>query len=103
MKLSAVLGRGSKKNFIDLYSSYHHNISQQRGSKINLEKSMKFASEKYPDHEDFVMMAARALVYFADAEKEPMPRMIIDVEWESVKAYFELEVPKLIKRFLRIR
>jgi hypothetical protein len=37
----------------------------------------------------------KALVFFADAEKEPMPDMLIPLSWEAVKSYFLHEVLKI--------
>ncbi len=92
MKLSAVLGRGSKKDFIDLYE-----ICQQLG----LNRVMATAGRKFPLHTDFPLQAARALLYFDDAEKEPMPRMLAAISWEDVKSYFEGMIPKYVKNHLK--
>lgn len=88
MKLSAVLGRGSKKDFIDLYFIFRqHPPAQVFG----------WAERKFPEHEDFVLQAGKALVYFDDAEKEPAPRMLAAVTWPEVKAYFRKEIPRFFK------
>ena len=92
MKLSAVLGRGSKKDFIDLYE-----LCRRPG----LDRAMKAASRKFPLYADFPLQAARALLYFEDAEKEPMPRMLDATTWEDIKAYFERAIPKYVKAHLQ--
>ena len=92
MKLSAVLGRGSKKDFIDL-----HALCQRRG----LDRVMTTAGRKFPLHADFPLQAARALLYFEDAEKEPMPRMLAATRWEDIKSYFEHAIPKYVKAYLK--
>ena len=92
MKLSAVLGRGSKKDFIDLYE-----LCQRPG----LDRVMKAAGRKFPLHADFPLQAARALLYFEDAEKEPMPRMLGATTWEDMKSYFEGAIPKYVKTHLK--
>lgn len=92
MKLSAVLGRGSKKDFLDL-----HELCRRLG----VEPVMAAAARKFPLHADFPLQAARALVYFEDAEKEPMPRMLAAVSWEDVKAYFEGAIPKYVRAHLK--
>lgn len=89
MKLSAVVGRGSKKDFLDLYV-----LSQSFG----LSRLLSFGERKYRDHADFPLQAARALVYFNDAEPEPMPRLLKKLPWDGIKAYFEKEVPKAVRR-----
>lgn len=88
MKLSAVLGRGSKKDFIDL-----HELCRRLG----LKRVMETARRKFPLHADFPLQAARALVYFEDAEKEPMPRMLDSASWDNVKSFFEGAVPAYVK------
>jgi hypothetical protein len=37
----------------------------------------------------------KSLAYFADAELEPMPHMLVPLEWDTVKRFFIAEVPKL--------
>lgn len=74
MKLSAVVGRGSKKDFIDIYfllNSY------------TLEEMMRLFRRKISDESD--LMIARSLTYFVDADKEVMPDMLVPVEWSAVK------------------
>ena len=92
MKLSAVLGRGSKKDFIDLY---------QLCRRPGLDRVMKAAARKFPLYADFPLQAARALLYFEDAEKEPMPRMLDTTTWEDIKSYFEAAIPKYVKAHLK--
>ena len=48
-------------------------------------KFLDFYSTKYDDGS--VFMAMKSLVYFDDAEKEPMPDMLINKSWEQVKEY----------------
>jgi len=92
MKLSAVLGRGAKKDFLDL-----HELCR----KLGLERVMRAGARKFTGHRDFPLQAARALVYFEDAEKEPMPKMLNSTEWGEVKAYFEAAIPKYVRTHLR--
>lgn len=92
MKVSAIVGRGSRKDFVDLYAIIHC---------IGMDAVMKAAVAKFKDHEDFPLQAARALVYFKDAEKEPMPRMLQRMDWRSIKFFFEKEIPGFLKKRLR--
>lgn len=75
MKLAAITGRGSKKDFIDIYF-----ILQ----KYEIGHLLKFYEEKYRDGSIFQVL--RSLAYYDDAEEEPMPKMLIKVAWEEVKA-----------------
>ena len=92
MKVSAIMGRGSKKDFIDLHAA---------ARLTSLERLLQGAVKKYSDHPDFLLQAARALVYFDDADKEPSPRLLSGVNWDEVKAYFERQVPALVRSLLR--
>jgi predicted nucleotidyltransferase component of viral defense system len=76
MKLSAISGRGSKKDFIDLY------FILQRYS---LSEVIGFYNDKYPDGS--VFMVLKSLSYFEDADLELSPRMYIDIQWGEIKAF----------------
>lgn len=41
------------------------------------------------------------MVYFEDAEKEPMPRLLKKISWERVKEGFEKDVPGIIAKLLK--
>ncbi len=88
MKLSAIIGRGSKKDFVDLFF-----LADRHGLKKIIETSAK----KFKDHKNFLIQTTRALVYFEDAEKEPMPKMLKNANWDKIKIYFEKETNKILK------
>lgn len=92
MKLSAIIGRGSRKDFLDLYW-----ICRATG----LTPVLDAAAAKFRDHQDFLLQAARALVYFDDAEEEPMPRLLRRVSWREVKSFFASQTPKLLRKRIR--
>lgn len=74
MKLEAICGRGTKKDFIDLYFL----LNQYR-----LSEMMDFYKEKFSDGSDFLVL--RSLSFFDDAEDEAMPEMLLPVDWNMVK------------------
>ena len=76
MKLNAIAGRGSKKDFIDLY------FILQR---FSLNEVISFYIEKYPDGSLFMVL--KSLSYFEDADLELSPKMYIDVQWDEIKAF----------------
>ncbi len=76
MKLNAIAGRGSKKDFIDLY------FILQR---FSLNDVISFYNEKYPDGSLFMVL--KSLSYFEDADLELSPKMYIDVQWDEIKAF----------------
>lgn len=88
MKLDAASTRGSKKDFIDLYAITH--VGGYALSDLLLAFQKKFAHIEYN-----LMHIKKSLVYFVDAEGDPMPIMHADIAWEEVKRFFEQEVPKL--------
>ncbi len=84
MKVIAVAGRGSRKDFIDLYA-----YLEAGGTFPDL---MRTVEQRYRDTRFNEMHLLRSLVYFDDAEDEPMPRMLWKVDWSEVRARFEEEV-----------
>lgn len=76
MKITAIVGRGTKKDFIDIAFLLRY---------FSLDEILGFYSSKYNDGS--VFMAMKSLAYFDDAEKEPMPDMFINQSWEQVKEY----------------
>lgn len=74
MKIYAAEGRGSRKDFIDIYYLL---------KRFSLKELLSFYKSKYPNHSEFV--ALRSLTYFFDAETYPMPLMYTDDNWETMK------------------
>ena len=75
IKLSAVTGRGTKKDFVDIYFLLQH---------FTLKEMLDLYVSKYTDGSLFPVMLS--LSYFVDAEITPMPEMLIPVQWHDVKA-----------------
>jgi predicted nucleotidyltransferase component of viral defense system len=75
MKLDAITGRGSKKDFYDLFFLLQH---------YSIDELFSFYTEKYPHQTTFHV--ARSLTYFDDAEIQPSP-IVFDktITWETVK------------------
>lgn len=90
MKLSAIVGRGSKKDFVDI-----HFLLQQHP----LEHWLDLAAEKYPRASDFRALALRALLYFDDADVEPMPTMIQPLDWDAVKHRLRTEAVRVARDY----
>ena len=79
MKFTAIAGRGTKKDFIDLYW-----IGQKI---ISLEKLFSFFDKKF-DKTYSLYHILKSLTYFEDAERDKKPKMLKPVEWKEVKKYF---------------
>ena len=74
MKIAAVIGRGTKKDFIDIDILFHS---------FSLQELLELYMQKYPDGSLFIAM--KSLAYFEDAESDPMPFMFEETAWEEVK------------------
>ena len=84
MKIAAITNRGSKKDFIDVYFLLNH---------FSIEKMMDFYLKKYPSGSLF--LSYKSLLYFADAENQLMPEMLIPTSWDDVKEKIIAEVRKI--------
>lgn len=85
-KLQTISMRGSKKDFIDFYfllNSY------------SLQELLQAAQKKYRNVDYNQTHILKSLVYFEDAEGQPMPRMHKEVKWEDVETKMK-EVVKTI-------
>lgn len=89
MKLGAIAGRNTKKDFIDLYLYLHH----EQKSLLEL---FDLLSKKFKGIEYDYYHLYKSLVYFVEADQEPMPRMIEKVDWKKIKIYFEKEIKKMM-------
>lgn len=76
MKLAAITGRGSKKDFIDIYFLL---------KEFSLDEIFNFYDEKFHDGNRFLVM--KSLTYFEDAERDLMPKMLFEIDWETVKTF----------------
>ena len=74
MKVSAIVNRGTKKDFIDLYTLLRF---------FKLDDILDIYSRKYSDGSLFIVL--KSLTYFDDAETDPMPNVLNDTTWETVK------------------
>lgn len=94
MKVVAISQRGRKRDFFDLYYCAN-NI-------LPLEEIMIRLKIQYPSVAHDYYHILKSLIYFADAENDPEPNLLIDLDWKTVKKYFEKEIPALTKKLLRI-
>lgn len=75
MKVNAIIGRGTRKDFIDLYVLLQH---------YSLLEIMAFYKQKYPEFSEY--RALLSMTYFEDAEMQDMPKMFIDTSWNTMKS-----------------
>lgn len=86
MKINAIEGRGSRKDFVDIYMLLQH---------YTLSELLDFYSMKYPNYSIF--RALLSLTYFDDAETQAMPKILIPQTWEVIKAYISDKVKEYNK------
>ena len=87
MKIHAIEDRGTRRDFIDTYV-----LAQE----YPLQTMLEYYQQKYACLEDHLYTIVRALNYFEDADAEvEMPRMLIDMHWETVKEFFLRETQKI--------
>ncbi|MBO4577440.1 MAG: nucleotidyl transferase AbiEii/AbiGii toxin family protein [Paludibacteraceae bacterium] len=75
MKVNAIIGRGTRKDFIDLYVLLQH---------YSLTEILDFYRQKYPEFSEY--RALLSMTYFDDAEMQDMPRMFITTPWDTMKS-----------------
>lgn len=92
MKLDAISSRGKKRDFIDLYG-----ICQ---AAFSLEQAIQQFERKYAGVNYSMVHLLKSLTYFEDAEDDPMPQMLIPLEWPAVRRFFEDEVRRLMHALL---
>ena len=74
MKLNAIMGRGSKKDFIDLYFILKN---------YTLSTLIDLYSQKY--HDGSIFLVLKSLAYFDDADEQEMPFMFHNTSWQTMK------------------
>lgn len=87
MKLSAMASRGTKRDFVDLYT-----VSRQYG----LAQILQWFAKKFAQARFSQVHVLKSLTYYEDADKDPMPDMLHPLSWEEVKQFFRYEAPRLL-------
>ena len=84
MKVNAVMGRGTKKDFVDVYFLLQH---------YSFDELMQFYLQKYTDGSEY--RALMSMSYFTDADTQPMPFMFQPASWNDIK----LEIKRQIESY----
>lgn len=79
MKLVAIANRGSRKDFIDLFFILKSGVS--------LADCFKWLVQKHGPERTAWMHVLKSLSWFEDAEREPMPVMLVPFDWQAAKAF----------------
>ncbi|MDP8981336.1 MAG: nucleotidyl transferase AbiEii/AbiGii toxin family protein [Acidobacteriota bacterium] len=80
MKISAIASRGTKRDFIDLYLA---------ASQYGLGHLFDLFQRKYVKTGYSRLHILKSLAFFDDAEKDPMPHMLVPMNWQAVKLFFK--------------
>jgi hypothetical protein len=89
MKLDAISRRGTRRDFVDLYF-----IAR---SGLPMADALQYYRQKFAGLNVNVIHVIKSLVYFADAEKDPMPVMLVKWSWDEVKRFFQREAKALFE------
>jgi len=92
MKLAAIMDRGTKKDFIDLF------FLSKKG--ILIEDGFNYYEKKYRALTNNLYSLVKGLSYFDDADGLEMPEMIEKIDWNEIKDFFRKEVVRIAKKYI---
>jgi hypothetical protein len=78
MKLGALISRGSKRDFVDLFLL---------ARRLPLAEQLAAAEGKFGHVRDFPLQALKALTDFSECADEPLPRLSQPLRWDDVQAW----------------
>lgn len=87
MKINAILGRGKKKDFWDIYELLHH---------YSLSDFIDSHQKKFPQQMLLISIPS-ALTYFEDAEESEDPVSLKSQTWQEVKRFIRQHVNDFLK------
>ncbi|MCR4376164.1 MAG: nucleotidyl transferase AbiEii/AbiGii toxin family protein [Acidobacteria bacterium] len=88
MMAAAISDRGGRRDFVDLYVA---------GQTFGLAQILDWFDRKYSGVSYSRTHLLKALTHFGDAEDEPLPALLIPLNWSDVRRYFETEAPTLLR------
>jgi hypothetical protein len=91
MKMDAIAGRGTRRDFYDLYFI---------ASQVSLDELFAQSTRKYPYSHGFEMRVLVALVDFDIADPDEEPALLLPAEWSKVKGFFTTEARRLGREWL---
>jgi len=86
MKLGAIISRGTRRDFIDLYL-----LCQE----LPLSQLLRRSSAKFGHVEDFSVQALKGLADLSQIDGEPMPRLNQPMEWATVEGWLRQQAHTL--------
>lgn len=88
MKCDALISRGSRKDFYDLFF-----ISKS----FPFDALLRLGEKKYPLFRDFPLMVLESMTIFDNADRDVQPDLFDNIPWVQVKQYF-LEQASLLSK-----
>ncbi|MBI5614082.1 nucleotidyl transferase AbiEii/AbiGii toxin family protein [Candidatus Gottesmanbacteria bacterium] len=92
MKLVAICDRGTKKDFVDIYTMVQNGLT--------LEDMFTLYDKKYGLLESNRYTLCKALGYLDEADLTDMPEMLISLSWKEVKQFFIAQAMRLGKQYI---
>jgi hypothetical protein len=86
MKLGAIISRGSRRDFVDLYLLCR---------RLPLATLLDLAENKFGHVRDFPLQALKGLADLSEIAGEPMPRLAMPLDWSEVEDWLRGEVREM--------
>jgi len=86
MKLGAIISRGSRRDFVDLYLL---------ARRLPLAELLAAAADKFGHVGDFPLQALKGLADTSEVEGEPMPELAAPLAWDEVERWLDASVREL--------
>ncbi|HTG31970.1 MAG TPA: nucleotidyl transferase AbiEii/AbiGii toxin family protein [Thermoanaerobaculia bacterium] len=86
MKLGAIISRGSRRDFVDLYLLCR---------RLPLATLLDLAEDKFGHVRDFPLQALKGLADLSEIKGEPMPRLAMPLDWSAVEDWLRGEVREM--------
>jgi hypothetical protein len=83
MKLGAIISRGTRRDFVDLYL-----LCQQ----LPLAELLESSAGKFGHVRDFPLQALKGLSDLSQTEGEPMPTLAAPMDWQEVVSWARSQV-----------
>ena len=64
--------------------------------KVSLENIIDWFKLKYKEVHFNIVHIIKSLSFFEDANNDPMPEILIDIDWDKVKEFFITESKKIL-------
>lgn len=86
MKLAAVISRGARRDFVDLFCLCR---------RLPLDELLERSPDKFGHVRDFPLQALKGLADLSQIETDPMPTLREELDWATVRQWADGEVRRL--------